>query len=845
MNPGTERKSTGSYYTRPELVHELIKSALEPVIEERIKGVNSQGEKIKALLALKVCDPAAGSGHFLLAAARRIATELAKVKTGEEQPTPVQFRMAVREVIQHCVYGVDINPLAVDLCKVALWLEGHNRGLPLTFLDHRIRCGNSLVGLDTMGRLKNGIPDEAFEPVTGDVKDVARKVKAINHQQRQAYEKGQMLLPLDAANNMDKEFEDFVLEAWSIDSLEEKSSEDVHRKQETYQKLHMNEAWYKDWTAANIWSSAFFYPLTKADDPAIPTFDRLMRYIRSPESADSRLVGAANDLATNHHFFHWPLEFPEIAEVGGFDVVLGNPPWERIKLQEPEFFAVRDPEIAKALNSAERAKLIKHLPEKNPALAQEFARAQHDAEAGSRFIRSGQRFPLTAVGDINTYAIFAELVRGIVNKQGRAGIIVPTGIAIDDTCKMYFRDLNETETLVSLFDFENSEGLFSGVHRSYKFSLLTVTAKEVSERKFAFFLTNTNHLNDKMRLFEFGSKDIALVNPNTRTMPVFRTKIDAELTKSIYHNFPVLVNDALRENPWGVSFLRMFDMSNDSHLFATSPKPNYLPLYEGKSVDIYDHRFANIIVNPNNPMRKAYQEYVTENEHQNTHFDINFEYWVEGSEIAHRINQPISNWFLVYKRTTTASSERTLKCCIVPFAGIGDKIPVIFIKQNNKLYLPLLGNLNSLVEDFVCRQKTGYVNLAYFVIEQLPILKPNSYLQSDLEFICPRVLELTYTSYVLEPFANDMGYEGPPFKWDEDRRALLRAELDAYYAHLYSLTRDELRYILDPQEVYGEDFPGETFRVLKDKELKNYGEYRTRRLVLEAWDRLFGKGGTQ
>jgi len=105
------------------------------------------------------------------------------------------------------------------------------------------------------------------------------------------------------------------------------------------------------------------------------------------------------------------------------------------------------------------------------------------------------------------------------------------------------------------------------------------------------------------------------------------------------------------------------------------------------------------------------------------------------------------------------------------------------------------------------------------------------------------VLELVYTAYDLKPYAYDLGFEGEPFQWNEGRRALLRAELDAYYAHLYGLTREELRYILDPEDVYGEDFPGETFRVLKDREIRNYGEYRTRRLVLEAWDKLFGKGG--
>jgi len=174
---GTERKSTGSYYTPPELVNELIQSALVPVIKDRLKEAKTPAEEEQQLLSLTVCDPACGSGHFLLAAARRIGRELAQVRTGDEEPSPEHMRLAVRDVITHCIYGVDKNPLAVDLCKVALWLEGHTTSKPLTFLDHRIRCGDSLVGVFDLSVLKEGIPDEAFTAVTGDDKAVARMIK--------------------------------------------------------------------------------------------------------------------------------------------------------------------------------------------------------------------------------------------------------------------------------------------------------------------------------------------------------------------------------------------------------------------------------------------------------------------------------------------------------------------------------------------------------------------------------------------------------------------------------------------------------------------------------------------
>jgi hypothetical protein len=147
-----------------------------------------------------------------------------------------------------------------------------------------------------------------------------------------------------------------------------------------------------------------------------------------------------------------------------------------------------------------------------------------------------------------------------------------------------------------------------------------------------------------------------------------------------------------------------------------------------------------------------------------------------------------------------------------------------------------------LVLDFVVRNKIGGTNLNLFYLKQFPFFPPSFYTEPRLAFITPKVLELTYTSHSLAPFARDLGHDGPPFAWDEDRRAHLRADLDAFYARAYGLTRDELRYILDPADVKGPDYPSETFRVLKNKEVAKHGEYRTRRLVLAAWERMEANG---
>jgi hypothetical protein len=160
----------------------------------------------------------------------------------------------------------------------------------------------------------------------------------------------------------------------------------------------------------------------------------------------------------------------------------------------------------------------------------------------------------------------------------------------------------------------------------------------------------------------------------------------------------------------------------------------------------------------------------------------------------------------------------------------------MFVQGEPRLSTALVANFDSLTLDFVARLKLGGTHLTYGNLKQLPVLPPSAYTATDLAFIAPRVLELTYASHSMAPFARDLGHDGAPFAWNEDRRAWLRAELDAWYARAYGLTRDELRYVLDPADVKGPDYPSETFRVLKKNEIARWGEYRTARLVLAAWD---------
>jgi hypothetical protein len=338
----------------------------------------------------------------------------------------------------------------------------------------------------------------------------------------------------------------------------------------------------------------------------------------------SRLFAEGDRLAHAVHAFHWPLEFPDVLARGGFDAVIGNPPWERIKLQEQEFFAARAPAIANAQNAAARGELIRALaqaeegsPERR--LHEEFVSAKRSAEWASEFTRNSRRFPLTGTGDVNTYALFAELfsrlaravstsgpVRSIAQaildrptrhdrvpglgwgeapqplsdpRTGRAGIIVPTGIATDSSTSAFFGDLIDNARLINLYDFQTGLGFFDRIgHARYKFCLLTVLGrggKATRPAEFVFFIRQASELDETERFFSLSADQVARINPNTKTAPVFRSRADAALTAKIYDRVPVLIEERPKEdggdvNPWGITFQTLFHMSNDSALFRTA-----------------------------------------------------------------------------------------------------------------------------------------------------------------------------------------------------------------------------------------------------------------------------------
>jgi len=877
---GNARKLSGSYYTPDSLVQELIKSALDPVIEQRIAA--QPESPVDALLAIRVIDPACGSGHFLLAAARRLAEKLAQLRATDGEQTEQDFRHALREVVSRCIFGVDRNPMAIELARTALWLEGFEEGRPLGFLDHHLQVGDALLGLTDLKALELGIAKDAFKPLSGDDKEVCKQLAKANaaalkdlEKKRKARAFGQ----LDVASSQDSGLKPLQ----ALEALAENSTQEIAAKEAAYRAFLEQAKTSRLAHAADLLVGAYLLPKREGDETRTPTSATLYLTLLGDTlpTEQQGALAAAQTACAAARVLHWPLAFPQVFAGGGFDCVLGNPPWERIKLQEEEFFATRHRDIAQAKNKAERSQriqwlaegmLAKHLfPEMEHALHEceaeqrlyaEFISARRTAEAASVFAHvkggDGGRYPLTGVGDVNTYALFAETISQICHATGRAGFIVPTGIATDSSARAYFAGLTQQKRLVSLYDFDNSDRVFPAVATLVRFSLVTLGESEIAT--FAFLLKGVSDLLDDRRRFALSAEDFRLINPNTLTCPVFSSRMDAEITRKIYGRTPVFIlesSDKKSEcNPWNVSFSAMFHMSNDSHLFLTAadlPKEKdvrvgrdaraksfngYLPLYEAKMMTLYDHRFGSYPPGAIDDTRALPR--LTTEQYSDPCFEVNSRFFVTADDLRSHLGDYQRSWFICFRSMSNHSNIRRFISGVVPLSALGNSL--ILVKPGSavagKTIACLIGNLGSMVLDAIARWKVSGTNLNLFLVQQFPVLPPSSYSEEDELFIANRVLELTYTTHSLKEFAEEMGFHGDPYGWNVARRSQLRAELDAWYARAYGLSKDELRYILDPADVMGEGYPSETFRVLKNNEQAEFGEYRTQRLVLEAWDKL-------
>ncbi len=904
------RKDSGSFYTPQELVDLIVDRTLKPLVEERLKAFEEKAEALKsdrrpkserraelervdpavAVLDLKVLDPAMGSGHFLVTAVDFLSDYIAEsIEYVPAVPSwldggyvsPLEGRVEAirgeiirrsresywvldeaqltdqaiirRMVLKRCIYGVDKNPLTVELAKVSLWLHSFTVGAPLSFLDHHLRCGDSLVGLRVRASIK-------------DLQKIAHLFVGSAIQGAETATNGMQLIEEMSDSDVSEVRESAVL----FQGVEETTAD-------LRGLLDFLCGWR--WLTAGLKKKeykAFETPLVMTLSQRAATAYKLLA--RGPEQLDddspgpsagtwARFTELCRDIraiADRERFLHWEVAFPGVwrhwqntRPQGGFDAVIGNPPWDRIKLQEVEWFATRDPELAHAPTASARRTGIQRLRDRGSPLTAEFDAARTRSESLARMVRSYGDYPLLGGGDVNLYSVFVERAMSLIKPDGIIGLLTPSGIYGDKTAARFFKSVSTSGRVGGLFDFENKKIFFKDVHGSFKFCALIFGGEErlFDQTECAFFLHDTQTIQDEDRCFPLTPVDFARVNPNTGTAPVFRRRRDAEITRRIYERHPVLVDRSKGDESraWLVKYVRMFDMTNDSRLFHTGEqlktdgfypvqgnrwkKGNelYLPLYQGRMIHQFDHRANSVRFNPESTHNPYLSEEVTEAEHADPKFSPQAQYWVPASMVQKTLSQN-PGYGLGFRDIARSTDARTVIATVVPWAGYGNKVPLL-IGEDAVCATCLVANLNAFSLDFVARQKIQGTSLNLYIVEQLPVIASAAY-DRNFGSITARdlaqdhVLRLTYTADDMAPFARDLDYDGPPFVWNEEERRHLRARLDALYFHLYGLTLDDAGYILD------------TFPIVRREDEKAFGRYRTREMIL-AYMNALAAGDTE
>ena len=899
------RKDSGSFYTPQELVDLIVDHTLKPLVEERLQAFEEKSRQLaserrpkpdrqaellpldpaEAVLDLKVLDPAMGSGHFLVTAVDFLSDYVADLIEYapavpdwlDDYASPLVDRVASirrdilrrakesrwiideaqltdqaiirRMVLKRCIYGVDKNPLTVELAKVSLWLHSFTVGAPLSFLDHHLRCGDSLIGLrvadatEDLQRLGGLFASSA----------IAGAEAAAHGMQR-----------IEEMSDADVSE---VRESAALFRGVEDTTADLRRLLDFLCGMRWLTAGMKTKERNTFWA-----PVTEAlgHEPA-GAFALLSQGPAAtgaasgdPEPSESEFEQRwkdAGSIADDESFLHWEVAFPGVwrrwqdaRPEGGFDAVIGNPPWDRIKLQEVEWFATRAPALARASTAAARRAGIRRLREEGDPLAADFDAAKARADNLGRLVRASGHYPLLGGGDVNLYSLFVERAMGLAKPDGFVGLLTPSGIYADKTAAKFFKSVSTSGRVAGLFDFENRKIFFKDVHASFKFCALVFVGEDrrFDQTKCAFFLHDTRTIKDPDRGFNLAPADFARVNPNTGTAPVFRTRRDADITRRIYERHPVLVDRSSggERRVWPVRYRQgLFHSQNHSGLFRTAAELDadgcypvqgnrwkkgdelYLPMYEGKTVQAFDHRAASITNRGGNLFRPGQPSKTLEQEYRDPTFTPRPRYWINQGESP--VTQSL-DYFLAFKEITASTNVRTMIAAVVPQVGCIDTLPVL-LPLDDRLdafgTACIVADLNSFCFDYVTRQKVPSTHIKLYMLEQLPVIAGDDYGRqfgntTARELVRDHVLRLTYTSHDMAPFARDLGYAGRPFTWDEEERRHLRARLDALYFHLYGLDREDAGYVLG------------TFPIVRRQDEAQFGRYRTRDLILAYMNAL-------
>jgi len=835
---GTDRKTTGSYYTDSRLVAQLIESSLVPVINNALVSKNTLLEKEDSLLDLKVADIACGSGAFLCAALEKMGEQLALIRMGdEERPTDEQLREAKRDVLLHCIHGVDLNPMAIELAKFSLWITASLPDMPLTFLDHKLKCGNSLIGA-TPKLIDMGIPEEAFKPVGNDNPEICALLKKKVRKQLESLNKVNEPTVQYAIHLGRADGNELLRLREMLNNRKQEFSTDVEEAEEEYRRIEKMERQFKEWLMADVWTAAFFIEKTDHNLEKYPT-NTTLENMRENQPVSEELIKKVMQLATENHFFHFHLEFPEVFEKGGFDCVLGNPPWEQVQLEEEEWFSGKDNEIAGTKNASKRTNKIKNLIETNLSLYTAYKIALDFSNKTANFIKLSGTYQFSTFGWLNTYLVFTERIDQILSHYGFCGIIIPSGILSDKNSMPLFHNLLKKGKISEAIDYINTKGIFPTIHNATKFCAFSFTGIEnrFPSSRMSFYNMEIDMEKIKKRQIKVSFESLNKISPNTKNCLTVSSNDEYQLIYKIYQNSVIICN----END-GNCFItkQMFNISDKADQFVIlnenvkgqvienkiieDGEIMYYGVYESKLIQQFDHRFSTFENSIPSDISSGNSVYVSDNDKSSRSYFTYCRYYIS-KELTERFYNKHCYSFdavIATRMISSPTNERTLIGAFVPKLAFSNSANLILGKDKDSLII-LLANLNSFVCDFVCRRRMGGINLNLWNLNQLPIIDQNSISNKTKEKIIENAVRLSNTADDLKDFFIDYSISIES-GWTKNVRFQLQCELDAIFFQLYLLNKDDIEMIL------------ETFPSIKRKDEEKYMSFRTKETILKLYD---------
>ncbi len=843
------RKGSGSYYTPVALTTYLVRETLGPLV---------RGKSPEEILRLRVLDPAMGSGAFLVAACRFLgdAYTRATIDAGrltDEEVTEEVRALHRRLVAESCLCGVDLNPMAVELARLSLWLETLARDRPLTFLDHRLRPGNSLIG----ARLRDldGIPDEAFEMLprsaTKAQKARARDLKKRNAKDQKALRSSQVVMPgfgleAELAAPVDLVRRELGALSGPSDTVEE-----VRAKAERYRRMREDDHSFKRLKQTlDLWCAAWFWPPdASVDRPTSTAFRRLAHRIwgraEGASAEDDAALTLASEVAERRRFLHYELEFPDAAgalgsdpaRVASFDAVIGNPPWDKIEAHPKDFFPNYDP-LFRTYDPAQARAAEEYLTV-TTEIDTSWKRLMDEADLLSAWTRTAPGY-LNQVGGRapNVYRPFAERAIRLLRTGGRLGFVLPANLCAEDA-GVGLRKLWLTENRWVLARvFENREKIFP-IHRSFKFGAFVVEAGGATEEvDAAFMLHRFDQIEDpgeaRLRLTmdfiqSFSAKSLALLE--------FRRGRDVEIARRLWAAAPALGEEV--EGRWRLKF--GYDLNGTHQRSLMNTAGHGYPCLENKMFWQFDHRLRE-------PTRWSAPEivrpFLAERELKRWRAACRDLLGVDpDDDAAQDLPLQCDGYRIAYRDIAPNTNQRTLIAAVIPpgwltteagpgafgFEYFRDAARVVArpaLKAAEWLVVSAL--LNGLTADFAMRLLNTGTHVKIHHLARLPVPRLTGG-ESVFDALVGPAGRLTCTTFDYgDLWQSAMGTPWTPdvAAHDETERRLLRAEIDAIVARIYGLDRDDLEYILS------------TFEALRNTEVREQGEFLTRRLVLSAFDRL-------